>query len=171
MNGRHEGRLARDRHVLHIRGTPIATVLIGSMLPSLLPIVAQTPVLPPFGFMIFLAWRLLRADIWPLWIGLPLGFFDDMMSGAPAGNAVLLWTVVLLALEIEGNRRFWRDYLHDWMSASLAIAFVLFFGWAFVRLGGNGGPVVQIVPQIAYSIGLFPLVVRICAALDRWRLP
>ncbi len=93
------------------------------------------------------------------------------MSGAPAGGAVLLWTVVLLVLEVEGSRHFWRDYLHDWMSASLAIIFVLFFGWAFVRLGGNGGPVVQIVPQIAYSIGLFPLVVRVCAALDRWRLP
>jgi rod shape-determining protein MreD len=171
MNARSESRLARDRHVLQIRGTPIATVLVGSMLPSILPIVAQTPVLPPVGFMIFIAWRLLRADIWPLWIGLPLGLFDDMMSGAPAGSAVFLWTTVLLAFEIESRRHFWRDYRHDWATASLAIIFVLFFGWAFVRLGGNGGPVVQIVPQIAYSIGLFPLVVRLCAVLDRWRLP
>lgn len=171
MNARFESRLARDRHVLHIRGTPIATVLLGSMLPSILPIVAQTPLLPPMGFMIFIAWRLLRADIWPLWIGLPLGLFDDMMSGAPAGSAVFLWTAVLLAFEVESRRHFWRDYRHDWISASLAIVFVLFFGWLFVRIGGNGGPAVQIVPQIAYSVGLFPLVVRICAALDRWRLP
>jgi len=171
MNARYESRLARDRHVLHIRGTPIATVLVGSMLPSILPIVAQTPLLPPLGFMIFIAWRLLRADIWPLWIGLPLGLFDDMMSGAPAGSAVFLWTAVLLGFEVESRRHFWRDYRHDWVSASLAIIFVLFFGWVFVRFGGNGGPLVQIVPQVAYSIGLFPLVVRLCAALDRWRLP
>jgi rod shape-determining protein MreD len=171
MSSRYDNRIARPRHILQIRGTPVVAVLVGSMLPSLLPIVAQAPLLPPFGFMVFIAWRLLRADIWPLWIGLPLGLFDDMMSGMPAGSAVLLWTVVLLGMEAESRRHFWRDYRHDWLSASLAIAFVLFGDWLFVTIGGNGGPVVQIVPQIAYSIGLFPLVVRMCAALDRWRLP
>lgn len=171
MNGREVHRIGRPRHILHIRGTPIATVMFCSMLPALLPIVAQTPMLPPFGFMMFVAWRVLRADIWPLWIGLPLGLFDDLMSGQPIGSAVLLWTIVLLAFEAESRRHFWRDYWHDWLSGALAIAFVLLCGWAFVRIGGNGGPVVQIVPQIAYSVGLFPLVVRICAALDRWRLP
>ena len=171
MRNRYERPIARQRHVLHIWGTPVATVLIGSLLPSLLPIIAQTPLLPPLGFMAFIAWRLLRADIWPLWVGLPLGLFDDIMSGQPIGSAVLLWTVVLLGLEYQSRRYFWRDYRHDWLSASIAIVFVLFSGWLFVRIGGNGGPVVQIVPQIAYSIGLFPLVVRLCAALDRWRLP
>lgn len=171
MSGRYESRLARDRHVLHTRGTPVVTVLVGSILPGLLPIVAQTPLLPPLGFMIFIAWRLLRPDIWPLWIGLPLGLVDDLMSGGPIGGAVVLWTLVLLGLEVENRRPFWRDYWHDWMSAAFAIAFVLFFSWAFVRFAGNGGSVVQIVPQIAYGIGLFPLVVRLCAALDRWRLP
>ena len=171
MTSRYESRIARPRHILQIRGTPVVTVLIGSMLPSLLPIIAQTPLLPPFGFMIFIAWRLLRADIWPLWIGLPFGLFDDLMSGQPVGSAVFLWTVVLLAMEAESRRHFWRDYRNDWFSAAIAISFVLFGDWLFVRIGGNGGPVVQIVPQIAYSIGLFPLVVRMCAALDRWRLP
>lgn len=171
MSSRYEARLARPRSVLQIRGTPVVTVLIGSMLPALLPIVAQTPLLPPFGFMIFIAWRLLRADIWPLWIGLPLGLFDDIMSGQPIGSAVFLWTVVLLGLEMESRRHFWRDYRHDWLSAAAAIVFVLLGGWLFVAIGGHGGPVVQILPQIAYSIGLFPLVVRICAVLDRWRLP
>jgi len=171
MIARYDSRIGRQRHIIHIRGTPVATVLICSMLPSLLPIVAQTPLLPPFGFMAFIAWRLLRADVWPLWIGLPLGLFDDVMSGQPIGSAVFLWTAVLLAFEAESRRHFWRDYRHDWMSASLAIIFLLLGDWAFVHMSGDGGPVVQIVPQIAYSIGLFPLVVRICAALDRWRLP
>ena len=171
MSSRYDRRIGRQRHILHVRGTPVVMVLIASMLPSLLPIIAQAPLLPPFGFMTFIAWRLLRADIWPLWVGLPFGLFDDIMSGQPIGGAVLLWTVVLLALEYEGRRAFWRDYRHDWLSASIAIIFVLLCGWLFVHVGGNGGPVVQIVPQIAYSIGLFPLVVRLCAALDRWRLP
>ncbi|HZV58221.1 MAG TPA: rod shape-determining protein MreD [Sphingobium sp.] len=171
MSSRYDRRIARPRHILHIRGTPVAAVLIGSMLPALLPFIAQSPLLPPFGFMIFIAWRLLREDIWPLWIGLPFGLFDDIMSGQPIGSAVFLWTVALLALELQSRRYFWRDYRYDWASAALAIAFVLVGGWLFVHLSGHGGRLVQIVPQMAYSICLFPLVVRLCAALDRWRLP
>jgi rod shape-determining protein MreD len=171
MSSRKETRIARQRHILHIRGTPVATVIIGSLLPALLPIVAQTPLLPPFGFMAFIAWRLLRADIWPLWIGLPFGLFDDVMSGQPIGSAVLLWTATLLVMESDTRWHLWRDYRYDWLAASLGIVAVLWASWLFVHLSGQGGPVVQIIPQILYSIGLFPLVVRLCAALDRWRLP
>jgi len=171
MSSRYDSRIARQRHVLHIRGTPVLTVLIGSLAPGILPIVAQAPILPPFGLMVFVAWRLLRPDIWPLWIGLPFGLFDDIMSGQPLGSAVFLWTIILLALEVETRRNFWRDYWHDWLMGLLAIIFALLGGWIFVRFAGSGTALVQIVPQIGYSIALFPLVIRLCAALDRWRLP
>lgn len=171
MNGRYDRSIGRRRHIVHVRGTPVVTVLLGSLAPAVLPIVAQTPLLPPLGLMMLIAWRLLRADIWPLWIGLPLGLFDDLMSGQPIGSAVLLWTLVLLGLEVESRRHFWRDYRHDWLTASIALVAALTGAWLFVHMAGGGGPIVQIVPQIAYSIGLFPLAVRVCAALDRWRLP
>ncbi|MBN8818754.1 MAG: rod shape-determining protein MreD [Sphingomonas sp.] len=171
MIGRYDNRIGRWRTPLHIRGTPIVSVMIGSMLSALAPVIAQTPLMPPFGLMLFVAWRLLRTDVWPLWIGAPLGLFDDLMSGQPLGSAVFLWTVVLLALDFESQRHFWRDYWHGWFMAVGAIAFTLAGGWLFVRLAGNGGPILQILPQLAYSVGLFPFVVRICAMLDRWRLP
>lgn len=171
MTSRYENRLGRQRHVLVIRGTPVASVLLASLLPSILPVIAQNPILPPFGFMVFLAWRLLRPEIWPLWIGLPFGLFDDMMSGQPFGSAIFLWTAVLIGLELENRRNFWRDYWHDWLTGALAIILVLLSGGLFVRMTGEGGSMVQILPQIAYSVALFPLVVRTCAALDRWRLP
>jgi rod shape-determining protein MreD len=168
---RYENRIGRNRSQLQIRGTPVVTVMLGSMTASLIPMIAQAPLIPPFGLMLLIAWRLLRPEIWPLWIGLPLGLFDDLMSGQPIGSAVLLWTIILLALDFESQRHFWRDYWHGWFTAALAIAFALAGGWIIVRFAGYGGSVIQIVPQIAYSVGFFPLVVRICAVLDRWRLP
>ncbi|HZV17144.1 MAG TPA: rod shape-determining protein MreD [Sphingobium sp.] len=171
MSRRYATRIGRPRTALHIRGTPIVSVLLGSAIAPLLPIIAQTPLLPPFGLMIFLAWRLLRPEIWPLWAGVPLGLFDDVMSGQPIGSAMVLWTVILLALDLENQRHFWRDYWHSWFIATLALAFALSGAWLVVHLAGQGGPLVQILPQLAYSIGLFPLIVRLCAALDRWRLP
>jgi rod shape-determining protein MreD len=171
MSSRYDNRIGRSRTSLHIRGTPVVSVMFGSMIAALAPIIAQTPLMPPFGLMLFIAWRLLRPEIWPLWVGLPLGLFDDLMSGQPIGSAMFLWTILLLGLDYESQRHFWRDYWHGWFTATLALTFVIGSGWAFVRLGGNGGPAVQILPQIAYSVGLFPLIVRACAALDRWRLP
>lgn len=171
MSRRHDIRIGRRRGLLLIRGTPVAAVLIGSMVAAVTPMIAQTPLLPPLGLMMLLAWRLLRPEIWPLWIGVLLGLFDDLMSGQPIGSAVLLWTVILLALDFEGQRHFWRDYWHGWMTASLALGFALAGGWLIVRLAGQGGSIVLVLPQLAYSVGLFPLVMRLCAMLDRWRLP
>ena len=62
------------------------TILLGSLTPWL-PVIAPAPVLPPFGFMMLLAWRLLRPGLLPLWAGLPLGLFDDLYSAASRSAA------------------------------------------------------------------------------------
>ena len=33
---------------------------------------------PDFGFLVLIAWRLLRADAWPAWWAAPLGFVNDL---------------------------------------------------------------------------------------------
>lgn len=171
VSARNRHPLARPRGLLQIKGTPIASVMLGSLLSGLLPLVAQAPVLPPFGLMLFIAWRMIRPDIWPLWIGLPLGLFDDVMTGQPIGSAVFLWSIVLIGLEFESRGQWWYDYKRDWIVAAIAIIFAIAGGWVIVRLAGQGGSMVQLTPQMAYSVGLFPLVVRFCARLDSWRLP
>lgn len=163
-------RLGRQRTPFRIQATPIVSVMLAS-LATALPLVAQSPILPPFGLMLFLAWRLLRPELWPVWIGLPLGAFDDLASGQPLGTGMVFWTLILLGIELDSRRHLFRDYLQDWLIAAVAIAVWLVGGGLIVRLSGHGGPLVQLLPQIGYSILLFPLVVRVCATLDRWRLP
>lgn len=171
MTRRYPSRIGRRRTRLHLWGTPVLSVMFASMVVPMLPIVAKSPIMPPLGLMVLIAWRVLRPDIWPVWIGVPLGLFDDVMCGQPIGSAILIWTVILLALEMEGQRHFWRDYWHGWIIASLALTFGVLADWSIVRLSGQGGPVMLVLPQLICSIGLFPFVVRICAVLDRWRLP
>jgi len=168
---RYDNRIGRRRTRLHLWGTPVLSVMLGSMLVAILPIVAQSPFMPPAGLMMLLAWRVLRPEIWPLWIGFPLGLFDDVMSGQPIGSAGFVWTVILLALDIEGQRHFWRDYWHGWFIAALALTFAVLAEWAIVHLSGHGGALRLMAPQLVLAIGLFPFVVRLCAVLDRWRLP
>lgn len=155
---------------LKARLVPIVSTMVASLVPALLPIVAEWPILPPFGLMTLLAWRLLRPGYWAVWAPLPLGFFDDLVSGQPVGSAMLCWTLAFLAIEASERAAVWRDYWQDWMYATLAIAGCIAAGYLFALLAGARMPILGLVPQLGASILLFPAVARLCARLDVWRL-
>lgn len=152
------------------RATPIVSTMIGSLIPMLVPMVAKAPVIPPFGLMVLLAWRLLRPGFWAAWAPLPLGLFDDLASGQPVGSAMFSWTVAMLAIEASERSLFWRDYLHDWLVACAAIAGCLLAAYLFALFAGGQAPILAIMPQMIASMLFFPAVARGCARLDVWRL-
>ena len=144
---------------------PVVSVMLASLAP-LLPMIASTPIVPPFGFMMLIGWRLLRNDLWPVWTALPLGLFDDLFGGAPIGSAMALWTITLLAIDAVDRRWVWRDHLQDWGIAVSAIAIYLLC--AMVLSAGHA-PLWVLLPQLSLSALLFPWMMRIVAMLDRWR--
>ena len=150
-------------------GLPWLSILLGSLTPWL-PIIAPAPVLPAFGFMLMLAWRLLRPGLLPLWAGLPLGLFDDLYSGQPLGSGVLLFSLTLIAVELIEIRFPWRNFWLDWLTASAILVVYLVVA---AMLSGSALTLVQltvILPQLLLSIVLFPVVARLVAQLDRLRL-
>lgn len=166
----HVPRLGRHPSRFRLHGTPVMTVMLGSLLTSL-PIIAQSPVLPPFGLLLLLSWRLLRPELWRAWIGLPLGLFDDMVSGQPIGSAMFLWTVALIGIDAMEYRLVWRSYRQDWLIATVAVIVCMAGGWFFVRIAGGGSVRFSLVlPQMLWTILLFPFIVRQCARIDRWRV-
>ena len=163
-------RLGSTPSPLRVEATPIVTVLLASALPTILPLIAQAPTLPPLGLLVFIGWRLLHHELWPLWIAAPLGAFDDLMSGNPLGTAIFLWCVINLAIELIDTRLFWRDYWHDWLIAIGMAAVFLAGGLGFSHLSGSRAAVTLILPQILWSALLYPLIVRLVARTDRWRM-
>jgi rod shape-determining protein MreD len=148
---------------------PIASVILSSMVTTL-PIFTAEPLLPPFGLLMILGWRLMRPGLLPVWSGTPFGFMDDLFSGQPFGSAGLLWSLAILALEIIDSRVIWRDYLQDWLIAAMLITAVLLGGLWTAGLAHAAPEPRLLIPQIILSILLYPLVVRGCARLDNWRL-
>lgn len=165
----YESRFDREQSLLKMLAIPISSVLISSMVTTL-PIFTAEPLLPPLGLLMFLSWRLMRPGLLPVWSGVPFGLMDDLFSGQPFGSAGLLWSLAMLAIEIIDSRAIWRDYLQDWLIAALLIIGVLLGGLWIARLAHAAPEPILLVPQILLSILLYPLVVRICARLDRWRL-
>lgn len=165
----YETRFDREQSPLKMRVVPAISVMVGSMITTL-PIIEAQPLLPPFGLLIFLGWRLMRPGLWPLWAGLPLGLFDDIFSGQPFGSGGLLWSLAMLILEGIDSRAHWRDHIQDWIIAGLLIIFVLLGGWWTTGLAHNRPGLIVLLPQIMLSVLIFPLAVRLCARLDKWRL-
>lgn len=163
----HDAALRRLRR--RAAAVPVVSTIGGSAL-ALLPVVTEVPVLPPFGLLMLLGWRLLRPELWQAWAGLPLGLADDLLSGRPLGTSMVLWTAILLAVEATEDRMVWRGRAEEWLLAAIACGVATMGQWAVARFTGGGSPLRVTAPALAAAILCFPLAQRVCATLDRWRL-
>ena len=148
---------------------PYISVTLASVLPVLI-LADVMPIAPPLGFLVFLCWRLMRPGFFPLWVGVPLGAFDDLFSGQPFGSAILLWSLTMIALEILETRIPWRGFWQDWFTAGLAL--VLYILASMTISGATLTPhlFIAAIPQIILAVLLYPLFSRLVAWLDRFRL-
>ncbi|MEZ5709459.1 MAG: rod shape-determining protein MreD [Blastomonas sp.] len=170
MKQPYKARLNQEVSPLRLAGIPIATVVLGSMT-TILPFVTSAPLLPPFGLLVLIAWMMLRPGLWPVWAGVPFGLVDDVFSGQPIGSAVLLWSVILIAMDIIEQRYVWRNHWQDWLIAAAFIIFALLAGLAINNsLTAHNATIITILPQLIISLAIFPLVLRLVARLDRLRL-
>lgn len=151
------------------RNVPLLTTLAAILL-ALLPVVAQSPLVPDLGFLVLLTWRLLRPEIWKPHVALGLGLVSDLVSGNPIGQAMLLWTAIFLVLDFLDARLGFRDYLMDWLLASAALIFQSVGAWYIALLMGSEIRLAVLGPQIALGVVAYPIVARLVLALDRWRL-
>ena len=148
---------------------PWLTIILASILPGW-AYIAAAPLMPPLGFLMLLAWRQLHPGLLPVWAGLPLGLIDDLFSGQPPGSAVLLWSLAMLALEMIEMRWPWRNFLVEWaVFSGFITVYLLLIG---VIANGTSRPdwLALLPPQILIAILVYPLVGRLVAWCDRWRL-
>lgn len=162
-------RMNRAPSPVLARGVPWASVMAASLLPGWI-VIASAPVLPPLGLLMLLAWRQLRPGLLPVWAGLPLGLFDDLYSGQPMGSAVLAWSVSMILLDVIETRFPWRNFLMEWIVASAMIAGTIILSLALANAAGGGTQLLAIVPQVLIAIFAYPLVARLVAMLDHFRL-
>lgn len=103
-------------------------------------------------------------------MGLPLGAWDDLFSGAVFGSAMLLWTIILIGYELVDRRMIWRDFGEEWALSSVVIIITLFCSLLIATFTGGGFVPLLLLPQALISVLIFPIITRICGALDSWRL-
>ena len=117
---------------------------------------------PNVGFLMLIAWRLLRADPWPAWWAAPLGFVNDLFTGAPR----LLGRSVerrILAIDLVDRRRCGAT---TGSNGYIAAVLIMVASWSMAdrRLTGAPVPLVHIVPAIVIAILAFPLAAWLVGA-------
>ncbi len=162
-------RINRAPSPLRARSVPYLSIMLGSFLPSLL-LADVMPLVPPLGFLMLLGWRIMRPGLLPVWIGAPLGAFDDLVSGQPFGSGVLMWSLAMIGLELLEARFPWRGFWQDWFTAAFAILLYLFGAMALSGGTFTQPLVIAAVPQLLTALLIYPFLARIVAALDRFRL-
>ena len=162
---------SRDVAMKHVRRryVPVVSTLAAASL-VILPIIVSTPIVPDLGFMVLVAWRLLRPELWTAQAALPFGFFNDLIAGHPIGQSMALWTMTFLILDVIDSRAIYRDYWMDWLIASVLILFNAAGGWLVARAMGSQAEFGILWPQIGLSVLAYPVVARLVGALDRWRV-
>lgn len=148
---------------------PAASVVAASLLAAL-PIVSTSGWYPDFGYVVLIAWRLLRTDPWPAWWAAPLGFVNDLFTGYPIGFSIALWSATMLALDLIDRRTMWRDYWIEWVFAAVLITIDEWFQWRVASMVGAAPLFARMIPQLVISICVFPLVAWSVSRLDAWRL-
>jgi rod shape-determining protein MreD len=148
---------------------PAITVVIATLL-SALPIISTSGWFPDFGYLVFISWRLLRADPWPAWWAAPLGFVNDLFTGSPIGFSIALWSATMLALDLIDRRTMWRDYWVEWVLATVLIAIDEWFQWRVAKVLDAAPPFAQMIPPLVFSVCLFPVFAWLVSRIDRWRL-
>jgi len=151
------------------RFVPAVSVMAASLLAAL-PIVSTSGWFPDFGFLVLIAWRLLRADALPAWWAAPLGLFNDLMSGNPIGLSVTVWTAAMLAIELADRRTMWRDYWIEWALAALLLLAGEAAEWRLAQVMGASLPFATVFPPLLIAVFAFPVAAWLVARLDRWRL-
>jgi rod shape-determining protein MreD len=148
---------------------PIASTMFACLL-SVLPIVMSSPIIPDFAFLVLIAWRLLRPELWSAPVVLPLGLFNDLVAGHPVGQSMALWTLLFLIYDVMDVRLQWRDYWMDWFVAGLSIISYTYGVWYIGHRMGNTINFQVMLPQLGLSILCYPIIARMVLTLDKWRL-
>jgi rod shape-determining protein MreD len=148
---------------------PAASVVAASFLATM-PIVATSGWIPDFGFLVLIAWRLLRADASPAWWAAPLGLANDLLAGLPVGFSVTMWTASMLALDLADRRTMWRDYWIEWVLAALLLGAYELAQWRVAQIMGASLPIVSVLPPLVISVLSFPVAAWFVGRIDRWRV-
>ncbi len=145
---------------------PAATILVLLFLMTV-PIVLPWPALPQLGLLGVFVWATFQPGLMPPYVAFVLGLVADLLFGLPFGVEALLFALTALFVRIFERRFGHHRFGFDWGVAALVAVAHGVLGWWFLGLAGVDGPLRPLLLQALTTTAAYPLVVLLCARLQR----
>lgn len=147
-------------------GVP-ALVSTGLLLLMLAPLPLPLPMMPHLGLMAVLAWAMLQPGLMPPWVAFAVGALADLLFGQPLGINATLFAVAAGAMRLLQRRIGQHGHGFDWAVAAAVLLAMMAFSGPLMALAGRPVPITPLLWQWPASLMAWPLVVRLCAGIQR----
>lgn len=134
----------------------------------LAPLPLPLPAMPNLALMAVLAWAMLQPGLMPLWLAFGVGLVADLLFGQPMGVNATLFAVATASLRLFDAMLLERSHVLDWLAVALLLLACSLATGPLMALAGQPVPVLPLLWQVLTSMIIWPLLLRLCVAVQRW---
>ncbi|KAB7643905.1 rod shape-determining protein MreD [Polymorphobacter fuscus] len=144
-----------------------ALVVLGLLFAMTAPLLTPVPVFPQLGLLGIFVWATFQPGLMPPWVAFLLGLVADLLFAQPLGVNATLFATTAGFVRVFESRYGHHAHDFDWGMASLVVTVAAFLGAQLMALAGRPVPLPPLAWQVVTSIIAYPLVVWLCAYVQR----
>ena len=145
---------------------PFATTLL-LVLAMTAPLLVPAPVFPHLALIGIFVWATFQPGLMPPWLAFVLGIIADLLFAQPVGVNATLFAATAGFVRVFEARYGRHAHGFDWaMATALIIAFEV-ATYGLMALAGRPVPLLPLGWQALTSTIAYPLVVALCARIQR----
>ncbi len=131
------------------------------------PLIVPVPAFPQLALLGVFVWTSFQPGLMPPWVAFLVGLVADLLFAQPLGVNATLFAATAAFVRFLETRYDHRAHGLDWgVAAGLIVIFEL-STWLLMTLAGSPVPLAPLGWQVLTSIAAYPLVVAICARIQR----
>ena len=147
-------------------GVPAATTLL-LVLVMTAPLILPVPVFPQLALLGVFVWTTFQPGLMPPWAAFLIGLVADLLFAQPLGVNATLFAAAAAFVRFFEARYGHHAHGFDWgVAAGLIVVFEI-ATWQLMDLAGTPVPLPPLGWQVLTSIAAYPLVVALCALVQR----
>lgn len=131
------------------------------------PLIVAVPVLPQLGLLSVFVWATFQRGLMPPWLAFLIGLVADLLFAMPLGINATLFALASAFVRTFESRYGHHAHGFDWGVAAATILVFQLLTWQLMALAGRPVPLQPMLWQVATSIAAYPVVVALCAAVQR----
>ncbi len=131
------------------------------------PLPVAVPVFPQLGLLSIFVWAMFQPGLMPPWSAFLLGMVADLLFAQPIGVNATLFAATAGFVRLFEARYGHHAHGFDWGMASAVIVVFELLTAQLMSLAGRPIPLMPLLWQVLTSIIAYPLVVALCAGVQR----